>query len=71
VAGRVERLEGPPLAVLPMGPRQTFSGTEETVGFRITPEITVRASYRARRPFSQPDYVHQAMASVVWARRWF
>jgi len=71
VAGRVERLEGPPLLSQPLGPRQTFAGTEETVGFRITPEITLRASYRARRLFSQPDYLHQAMASVVWARRWF
>ena len=70
-AGRVERLEGPPLLVAPTGPRQSFSGGEATVGFRITPEVTVRASYRARRLFSQEDYLHQAMASVVWARRWF
>jgi hypothetical protein len=71
VAARVERLEGPPLLIAPQGPRQTFAGAEETIGFRITPEITLRASYRARRLFSQPDFLHQAMASVVWARRWF
>ena len=71
VAARVERLEGPPSLATPLGPRQTFAGAEETVGFRITPEITVRASYRARRLFSQQDFSHQAMASVVWARRWF
>ena len=70
-AGRVERLEGPPLLAAPSGPRQSFSGAEATVGFRITPEVTVRASYRARRLFSQEDYLHQAMASVVWAKRWF
>jgi hypothetical protein len=72
VAARVERLEGPPVLGAPPGSsRQTFAGAEETVGFRITPEITVRASYRARRLFSQQDFSHQAMASVVWARRWF
>jgi hypothetical protein len=71
VAGRVERLEGPPPLAAPQGPRQTFAGAEETVGFRLTPEITLRASYRARRLFSQQDFSHQAMASVVWARRWF
>ncbi len=71
VAGRVERLEGPPLLATPQGPRQTFAGAEQAVGFRITPEITVRASYRARRLFSQQDFSHQAMASVVWAKRWF
>jgi len=70
-AGRVERLTGPALLATPQGPRPSFSGTEATVGFRVTPEITVRASYRARRLFSRDDYSHQAMASVVWARRWF
>jgi len=70
-AGRVERLEGPPLFATPLGPRQSFSGVETTVGFRITPEVTVRGSYRTRRLFSQEDYGNQAMASVVWARRWF
>ena len=70
-AGRVERLDGPPLPAPPAGPRQTFSGTEATAGFRVSPEITLRASYRARRLFSRDDYQHQALASVVWARRWF
>jgi len=69
-AARVERMSGPPSFVAP-GPRQTFTGTEETVGFRVTPAMTVRASYRARRLFAQPSFSHQAMASVVWARRWF
>jgi hypothetical protein len=70
LAARVERMNGPASALVP-GPRQTFAGAEETVGFRITPEVTLRASYRARRLFSQTNFSHQAMASVVWARRWF
>jgi hypothetical protein len=70
VAARVERMTGPPTLAAP-GPRQTFAGAEETVGFRVTPEVTLRASYRARRLFSQTNFSHQAMASVVWARRWF
>ena len=70
VAARVERLTGPASLLAP-DQRQTFAGAEQTVGFRITPEVTVRASYRARRLFSQTDFSHQAMASVVWARRWF
>jgi hypothetical protein len=71
VAARLERLEGPPPLATPSGPRQTLASAEETVGFRITPDVTVRASYRARRLFSEQDFSHQAMASVVWARRWF
>jgi hypothetical protein len=70
-AARLERLGGPPSPTTPLGPRQTLVSTEETLGFRITPELTVRASYRARRLFSQQEFSHQAMASVVWARRWF
>ena len=60
-----------PQAALAADQRQTFAGAEQTLGFRITPDVTVRASYRARRLFSQTDFSHQAMASVVWARRWF
>jgi hypothetical protein len=69
-AGRVERMSGPPVSELtPV--QQTFTGTEATVGFRLTPSLTLRGSYRARRLFTQDDFLHQAMASVVWARRWF
>jgi hypothetical protein len=70
VAARIERITGPPPFVETL-PRQTFVGTEETVGFRITSEVTLRASYRGRRLFGQSDFSHQALASVVWARRWF
>jgi hypothetical protein len=69
VAARVEHMTGPASALFPV--QQTFAGTEETLGFRLTREVTLRASYRARRLFTQSDYLHQAMASVVWARRWF
>ena len=70
VAARVERMTGPPPFVATLS-RQTFAGTEETVGFRITPAVTLRASYRGRRLFGPSDFSHQAMASVVWTRRWF
>jgi hypothetical protein len=69
-AGRVERMSGPRASVLtPVQP--TFSGVEATLGFRLTPALTLRGGYRARRLFAQDDYLHQATASVVWARRWF
>jgi hypothetical protein len=70
-AARVERIEGPPRLAALEARRQAFAGSEETIGFRVTPEVTLRVSYRARRLFSQPEYLHQAMASVVWAKRWF
>ena len=69
VAGRVERMASP--LVLPTGVQpQQFSSTEETLGYRLTPELTVRAGHRARRGFRRPGYEHQVAVSVVWWRRW-
>jgi hypothetical protein len=49
---------------------QKLASVEEVVGFRITPEITVRVGHRARRVFGRPGYDNQAAASLVWWRRW-
>jgi hypothetical protein len=66
VGGRVERMSVPPYGA----GRQHLMGTEEVVGYRLTPEITVRAGHRARRPFGRPGFDHQATMSVVWWKRW-
>jgi len=76
LAGRVERISSPVAAPAGAagatpGLRRSLAGTEGTIGFRLTPELTLRASYRARRPFSQDVFEHEATGSVVWARRWF
>ncbi len=70
-AARVERMSSP--AISPLGPleRQHFTGVEEAVGFRVTPEITIRAAHRARRGFGRPEYDNQAAVSIVWWKRWF
>jgi hypothetical protein len=73
VAGRVERISAP--ALLPGGAgtvRVALAGIEGTLGFRLTPEITVRVGHRARRPFAvgAPGFDHQSAVSVVWWRRW-
>ncbi len=70
-AGRVERMSAPAFApALGTAAVQHLTGTEETVGFRLTPEFTLRASHRARRSFGQGDYLHQGTVSIVWWRRW-
>jgi hypothetical protein len=70
-AGRVERMSAPAFAAaLGVTSTQHLTGTEETVGFRLTPEFTLRASHRARRTFGQADYLHQGTVSIVWWRRW-
>ncbi len=70
-AARVERMSAPAFtASLNTTATRHLTGTEETVGYRLTPEITLRASHRARRVFAQTDYLHQATVSIVWWRRW-
>jgi hypothetical protein len=69
-AGRVERMSAPALTPLLTIERQHLSGVEETVGFRVTPELTLRADHRARRGFGRPGYDQQFAISAVWWKRW-
>jgi len=70
-AARVERMSGPTFSAVTSTFNQlTFHGTEEIVGFRLTPEITVRGGHRMREAFGATGYVHAATLSVVWWRRW-
>jgi hypothetical protein len=71
VAGRVERISAPALTpVLLTLNEQHLSGVEETVGFRLTPELTLRADHRARQGFGRPGFDHQVALSAVWWKRW-
>jgi hypothetical protein len=65
-AGRVERIASPLLGIVD----QQFIGVEETVGFRLTREITIRGGHRARRAFGRSAFDNQIAASVVWWKRW-
>jgi len=49
---------------------QSFRNTEQTLGFRVTPEITVRVSHRMREPFGTTTWAHTGAVSLVWYRRW-
>lgn len=70
VAGRVERITSPFILATGAGLDQALASVEEAVGFRLTPEITVRVGHRARRGFGVTSYDHQAAASLVWWKRW-
>jgi hypothetical protein len=70
-AGRVEHMQAPAISLLPgVFQEQHFNGTEEVVGFRVTPEITIRGGHRARELFGRPGFSHSAEVSVVWWKRW-
>jgi hypothetical protein len=68
VAGRVDRIH----TTLPLGTdvEQQFKATEQTLGFRLTPEITLRVSHRMREAFGGTTWDHTGAFSVVWYRRW-
>ena len=74
VAGRIERLEAP--AIIGTGPsgiirqNQHFQGFEETLGYRLTPELTLRGSHRMREVFGRTETDHVGAVSIVWWRRW-
>jgi hypothetical protein len=70
VAGRVERISAPALTPLLTFTEQHLNGVEETLGFRLTPELTLRADHRARQGFARPGFDHQVALSAVWWKRW-
>jgi hypothetical protein len=68
VAARVERISTTLPA--PDATQQHFNATEQTLGFRLTPEITVRASHRQAERFGTAEFGHTGAVSIVWYRRW-
>lgn len=67
---RVERMSSPGFTTLGTVTDQRLHGVEETLGFRLTPELTLRADHRARRLFNRTDFDQQVAVSVVWWKRW-
>jgi hypothetical protein len=51
--------------------QKTMTSTEVTAGYRLHEQLTVRAGYYASRHFFAPARTHTAVASLVWAHRWF
>jgi hypothetical protein len=70
-AARVERMMAPALTITGAREEQDFTGVETTIGYRLTPEVTVRGGHRARKGFGRPGFDHQVAASVVWWQRWW
>jgi len=69
-AGRLTRASSPVPAA--GGTRRLArSVAEVTGGYRLTPELTLKAGYQASRAFGASDWNHAAVWSLVWAQRWF
>ena len=51
--------------------RKTMTSTEITAGYRLHEQLTVRGGYYASRHYFARERTHTAVASLVWAHRWF
>lgn len=69
VAGRVEKIVSP-LVLATAVTSQNLTTVEEVIGYRVTPEFTLRMGHRARRGFGRPTFDHQYAISLVWWKRW-
>jgi hypothetical protein len=54
-----------------IGARTSYQTVETTAGYRVTPDLTLRAGYIGRKAFAHREFDHQVAASGVWARRWW
>lgn len=72
VAARHESTLAPPLITPTLvGQRPRLAIVETTVGFRVTPEVTVRSSYYTRKSYGVSAWDRQVGVSAVWARKWW
>ncbi|MGH9372079.1 MAG: hypothetical protein ACRD15_11170, partial [Vicinamibacterales bacterium] len=60
-----------PMQVATRYARRARSSAEVTGGYRLTPQLTLKAGYQASRQFGVDDWNHAAVWSLVWAQRWF
>ena len=50
---------------------RTYRAIDSTVGYLVSPELTVRLSHAAIESFNENDFDHQIGLSFMWARRWW
>jgi hypothetical protein len=68
-AARVERISTEAAGVGAATVDQKLAGVEETLGYRVTTDLTLRLSHRARRNFGAAAYAQSVAVSVVWWKR--
>jgi hypothetical protein len=60
-----------PILTTPTPTRRTGKTAEATIGYRLTPAITLRAAYQGSQGFSAATWTHAVAVSTVWAQRWW
>jgi hypothetical protein len=71
VAGRQEGVSAPPLrTAVVISSRPSLQTTEATVGYRLSPELTLRGSLASRKTYTRTAWDQQVGVSLVWAQQW-
>jgi hypothetical protein len=70
IAGRTTRASTP---VFTAGARvrRTNGTADVTVGYRLSPEVIIKAGYQGSRTYTRTDWDHAAAISLVFAKRFF
>ena len=68
-AGRVTRASTP-VFVSGLRARRSASTADGTIGYRLSPEVTLKAGYQGSRTYTGTAWDHAAAVSFVYARRW-
>jgi hypothetical protein len=69
-AARATRVSSP-VMTFPGETRGTSTAVETTLGYRLSPEVTIRGGYQRERRHNDPAWRHAALASIVWAARYW
>jgi hypothetical protein len=69
-AARATRVSSPVMAY-PVETRRTSTAFETTLGYRLSPEVTIRGGYQRERRHNDPAWRNAALASIVWAARYW
>jgi hypothetical protein len=69
-ASRVTRVSTP-VATVPVPVLRSSTAFEATLGFRLSPELTVRGGYQRERGYQDAAWSNAAVMSLVWAERWW
>jgi hypothetical protein len=69
-AARVNRASSPAFVSPELSVRRAATSGELTLGYRVSPEVTLRAGYQASQWYGAPRQERALALSAVWARRW-
>ncbi len=69
-AARANRASSPVFVSPELSVRRAATSGELTLGYRVSPEVTLRAGYQVSRWYGAPRQTRALALSAVWAQRW-